>query len=143
MVRRLGGRRWSRLHQGVYVIAILATIHYFMQRKLEVYEPTVMAGLLLWLLSYRLVLRLWARRRLPVWAVFLLGTCAGLATAGGEALYFRLAMGVDPMLILSADLSLAVGLRPGWLVFLVGLAVTALAAARDLAKRQPARLRPA
>jgi sulfoxide reductase heme-binding subunit YedZ len=143
MVRRLGGRRWSRLHQSVYVIAILATIHYFMQRKLEVYEPTVMAGLLLWLLSYRLVLRLWARRRLPVWAVFLLGTGAGLATAGGEALYFRLAMGVDPMLILSADLSLAVGLRPGWVVFLVGLAVTALAVARDLAKRQPARLRPA
>ena len=143
MVRRLGGRRWSRLHQSVYVIAILATIHYFMQRKLEVYEPTVMAGLLLWLLSYRLVLRLWARRRLPVWAVLLLGTGAGLATAGGEALYFRLAMGVDPMLILSADLSLAVGLRPGWVVFLVGLAVTALAVARDLARRQPARLRPA
>jgi sulfoxide reductase heme-binding subunit YedZ len=143
MVRRLGGRRWSRLHQSVYVIAMLATIHYFMQRKLEVYEPTVMAGLLLWLLSYRLVLRLSARRRLPVWVIFLLGAGAGLATAGGEALYFRLAMGVDPILILSADLSLAVGLRPGWVVFLVGLAVTALAAARDLAKRQPARLRPA
>jgi sulfoxide reductase heme-binding subunit YedZ len=143
MVRRLGGRRWSRLHQSVYVIAMLATIHYFMQRKLEVYEPTVMAGLLLWLLSYRLVLRLSARRRLPVWVIFLLGAGAGLATAGGEALYFRLAMGVDPILILSADLSLAVGLRPGWVVFLVGLAVTALAAASDLAKRQPARLRPA
>jgi methionine sulfoxide reductase heme-binding subunit len=144
MVRRLGGRRWSRLHQTVYGVAILAAIHYFMQRKLEIYEPTVMAGLLFWLLSYRLVLRLWARRRPPVWAIFLLATIAGLATAVGEAVYFRLAMGVDPLLILSADLSLDVGLRPGWVVLIVGLAVTVLAAGRDLAKRQaPARLRPA
>src|SRR5260370_33735695 len=46
MVRRLGGFRWSRLHQIVYALGILATLHYFMQSKLEVYEPTVMAGLL-------------------------------------------------------------------------------------------------
>jgi methionine sulfoxide reductase heme-binding subunit len=85
-----------------------------------------------------------ARRRLPVWGILLLGTLAGLATAAGEAVYFRVAMGIDPMLILSANLTLAVGLRPGWVVFAIGLAVTALAAGRDLAKRQaPARLRPA
>jgi sulfoxide reductase heme-binding subunit YedZ len=144
MVRRLGGRRWLRLHRSVYVIAILATIHYFMQRKLEIYEPTVMAGLLLWLFAYRLVLRLWVRRRLPVWAIFLIAAGSGLLTAAGEALYFRLVMGIDPLLILSADLSLDVGLRPGWVVLAVGLAATVLAAGRDLAKRQaPARLRPA
>jgi methionine sulfoxide reductase heme-binding subunit len=115
-----------------------------MQRKLEIYEPTVMAGLLLWLFAYRLILRLWVRRRLSVWAIFLLGAGSGLLTAGGEAMYFRLAMGIDPMLILSADLSLDVGLRPGWVVFAVGLAVTVLAAGRDLARRlAPARLRPA
>jgi sulfoxide reductase heme-binding subunit YedZ len=104
----------------------------------------VTAGLLLWLLSYRLVLRVGsARRRLQVWAIFLLGAAAGLATAAGEAVYFRLVMGVDPALILSANLTLDVGLRPGWVVFAIGLAMTALAAGRDLAKRQPARLRPA
>jgi len=145
MVRRLGGRGWSRLHRTVYVIAILAAIHYFMQRKLEIYEPTVTAGLLFWLLSYRFVLRRYGeRRRLPIWAVFLLGLAAGLATAAGEAAYFRLGLGIDPALILSANLTLDVGLRPGWVVLAVGLAVTALAAWRDLAKRQaPARLRPA
>jgi methionine sulfoxide reductase heme-binding subunit len=144
MVRRVGGRRWRRLHQGVYAIAILAAIHHFMQRKLEIYEPTVMAGLLLWLLAYRLVLRFWARRRLSVWAVFLLGAGSGLLTAGGEAIYFRLAMGIDPLLILAADLTLDVGLRPGWVVFAIGLAVTALAAWRELVRRPaPARLRPA
>jgi methionine sulfoxide reductase heme-binding subunit len=29
MVRRLGGQRWQRLHQVVYVIAFLALIHFF------------------------------------------------------------------------------------------------------------------
>jgi methionine sulfoxide reductase heme-binding subunit len=145
MVRRLGGRRWSRLHQAVYAIAILAAIHYFMQRKLEIYEPTVTAGLLLWLLSYRLALRVRGEsRRLPILGVFLLGLAAAIATAVGEAVYFRLAMGIDPVLILSANLTLDVGLRPAWVVFAIGMAVTAMGGWRDLAKRQaPVRLRPA
>ena len=33
MVRRLGGLRWRRLHQAVYVIALLALIHYFHQTR--------------------------------------------------------------------------------------------------------------
>jgi sulfoxide reductase heme-binding subunit YedZ len=145
MVRRLGGRRWSRLHQAVYAVAILAAIHYFMQRKLEIYEPTVTAGLLLWLLAYRLVLRVRGeRRRLPLPGIFLLGLAAGIATALGEAAYYRLAMGIDPALVLSANLTLDVGVRPGWVVFAVGVAVTAMAACCDLVKRRaPARLRPA
>ena len=45
MIRRLGGRRWRRLHQSVYVIAVLALVHYFIQSKLNVAEPMVVAGL--------------------------------------------------------------------------------------------------
>jgi hypothetical protein len=47
MVRRLGGRRWRRLHQSVYVIAVLALVHYFIQSKLNVAEPTAVAGFFL------------------------------------------------------------------------------------------------
>jgi len=46
MIRRLSGRRWRRVHQSVYVIAVLALVHYFIQSKLNVAEPTVIAGLL-------------------------------------------------------------------------------------------------
>jgi methionine sulfoxide reductase heme-binding subunit len=145
MVRRLGGRNWTRLHRTAYVIGVLATIHYFMQRKLEIYEPTVMAGIFVWLMGYRLIAsRYGERRRVPVWALFLLASSAGIATAAGEAAYFFLAMGVDPSRILAVDFSLAVGIRPGWIVLAVGLAATGLAAWRGMAKLPaPVRLRTA
>jgi sulfoxide reductase heme-binding subunit YedZ len=145
MVRRLGGRNWRRLHQTVYVIGVLAVIHYFMQRKLEIYEPTLMAGLFGWLMLYRVLARAYGgNRTLPVSLVAALGLAAALATAGGEALYFRLAMGIDPRLIFAADLSLAAGLRPAWVVLAIGALLAALAALRGTATRPAkARLRTA
>ena len=46
MVRRLGGKRWQLLHRLVYAIGVLAVIHYCFQSKLDRWEPTIMAGLL-------------------------------------------------------------------------------------------------
>src|SRR5262249_33560223 len=57
MVRRLGGRRWQRLHQLVYGIALLALIHFFQQTKADVWVPTFTAGLFTWLMGYRLMMR--------------------------------------------------------------------------------------
>src|SRR5215470_9121725 len=39
-VRGLGGIRWRQWHRLIYPIAVLGCIHYFMQSKLEVFEPT-------------------------------------------------------------------------------------------------------
>ena len=55
MVRRLGGNRWRRLHQIIYVIALLALIHYFQQTKADVTVPTFAASLFLWLIGYRVL----------------------------------------------------------------------------------------
>src|SRR5207244_11883317 len=55
MIRRLGGRRWRRLHQLVYAIGVLAGIHYSFQSKLDLWEPILMVGLLVWLLAYWLL----------------------------------------------------------------------------------------
>lgn len=136
MVRRLGGFRWSRVHQTVYAIGILATLHYFMQSKLEVYEPTVMAGLFVWMMLYRLSADHYGdARRIPVGATAALSVIAAIATAGGEIAYFRLGLGIDPMLILAADFSLDAGIRPAWIVLAVGAAITAIAALRGAVKR--------
>src|SRR5262245_28966006 len=43
MVRRLGGKRWQRLHQVVYVLSLLALIHFFQQTKADVWLPTFIA----------------------------------------------------------------------------------------------------
>lgn len=48
-IRRLGGRRWQDLHRSVYLIAILAAVHYFWLAK---------ATALMWPLAYSVVLAL-------------------------------------------------------------------------------------
>jgi methionine sulfoxide reductase heme-binding subunit len=142
MIRRLGPRRWQRLHRLVYVIALLATVHYWMQSKLEIWEPTIIAGIYVWLMGYRLLARfVGVRGRLPLTWVGALGPIAAALTALGEAAYFRLAFGVDPMRVLDANLSLVTGVRPAVIVLGLGLAVAALGAARtllpQLTKRRP------
>lgn len=59
MIRRLGGRRWQRLHRLVYPAAILAALHFIFRVKGIQPEPWLYAGLLALLLALRIA----ARRR--------------------------------------------------------------------------------
>jgi sulfoxide reductase heme-binding subunit YedZ len=136
MISRLGGRRWRRLHQFVYLIGVLAVIHYCFQSKLDLWEPTIMAGLLFWLLGYRMLARLvGVRGRLSKLWVGSLSVAAALVTAIAEAVYFKLAFGVDPTRVLQADLSLAAGVRPAAVVLAVGMFLTAAGAIRAITAR--------
>ncbi len=142
MVRRLGGRHWQRLHRLVYVIALLAVVHFCMQSKLDLWEPSIMAGIYSWLMGYRLLARYLAvRGRLPLIWIGVLGVAAAVLTALGEAAYFWLAFGVDPMRVVAANWSLMTGVRPAAVVLGVALAVTAAGVVRALvslpAKRRP------
>jgi len=60
MIKRLGGKNWRRLHRLVYVIGVLAVLHYLWLAKKGVNDPFVYAGLLAILLGVRLFD--WARR---------------------------------------------------------------------------------
>jgi sulfoxide reductase heme-binding subunit YedZ len=55
--RRLG-RRWTQLHNLIYVIATLGVWHFWWQVKKDIREPLLYAGGLTLLLGYRL----WKRR---------------------------------------------------------------------------------
>jgi hypothetical protein len=55
---------------------VLAAVHFFIQSKLNIYEPVLMAGFLMWLLAYRAL----SRRNGEVTAVHLV-LLAGLAAA--------------------------------------------------------------
>lgn len=128
MLRRLGGRRWRRLHRLIYVIGALGTVHYFLQSKANVSEATVVAGIFLWLMGYRAIVALLGEeRRLPIWGVLALGIAAAIVTALGEAAYFWLRIGADPTRVLAADLVFRFGPRPAWFVLMVGLAIAAIA----------------
>jgi sulfoxide reductase heme-binding subunit YedZ len=135
MVRRLGGRNWRRLHRLVYCIGILGAVHFFLQSKLNVAEPIVMAGLLSWLLAYRLLpeARDQPLRRLA--QVAGLSLLVGVVTLGGEFAYYALAFHADPLRLLAATFSLKAGIRPGWIVLAIGTLVTALAATRIAQRR--------
>jgi sulfoxide reductase heme-binding subunit YedZ len=60
MQRRLG-RRWVKLHQLIYVVALLGVWHFWWQVKKDIREPVIYAAILAVLLGYRLYKR---RKRL-------------------------------------------------------------------------------
>jgi methionine sulfoxide reductase heme-binding subunit len=66
MVKRLGGRRWQRLHQLVYVAGALGVLHFLWLVKADVRLPTAYGLVLVALLSFRLVRqRVRARQAVP------------------------------------------------------------------------------
>lgn len=54
MIKRLGGKRWKRLHQISYVIAAATAVHFYMMVKQDKLEPLIYIGILAVLLGYRL-----------------------------------------------------------------------------------------
>ncbi len=135
MTRRLGGRRWRRLHQAVYAIALLALIHYFQQTKADVSVPTFAAGLFTWLMGYRLLA--WRLKNSigtdelsTSWLLALAVTTAVL-TFVGEAVGIGIVFNVSPRRILETAFDFDIGIRPGWLVLAAGLCVAALDAVRS------------
>ena len=55
MVKRLGGKRWVRLHRLVYLAAIAGVVHFWMLVKSDTRLPLTFAFVVLFLLGYRLL----------------------------------------------------------------------------------------
>jgi methionine sulfoxide reductase heme-binding subunit len=128
MVRRLGVKRWQRLHQAIYIIGLLALIHFFQQTKADVWVPTFAASLYGWLIGYRLLVKLRQTREPPSTWMLLALTCAisiltFIAEAAGIAIVFK----VSPLRVLQTSLEFDFEMiRPGWLALGAGLCVVAL-----------------
>lgn len=60
MIRRLGGRRWQRLHRLVYVTAVAGVVHFWWLVKADIREPLLYAVIVGVLLFFRVW---WARAR--------------------------------------------------------------------------------
>jgi sulfoxide reductase heme-binding subunit YedZ len=61
-IRRLGGKRWQKLHRLIYVTALLGVIHYYWLVKSDVRKPLFYAFLVGILLAWRLGTWLIGRR---------------------------------------------------------------------------------
>ncbi len=53
MMKRLGGKRWNRLHKLVYPIAALGVLHFLWLVKADARQPLIFGGVLAVLLGYR------------------------------------------------------------------------------------------
>jgi sulfoxide reductase heme-binding subunit YedZ len=123
-------RNWKRLHWLVYPAAVLAILHFFIQSKANVGEPTIAAGLFAWLMVWR-----WMPQRLRAryLGLVLLAVGATLGAVVFEIAWYGLVNHVDPMRILRADLNPDLAPRPVHKVLLASLAVIVLVLARRLA----------
>lgn len=57
MVKRLGGKRWARLHRLVYLAGIAGVVHFWMLVKSDVRLPLTFGFIVFFLLGYRLLLK--------------------------------------------------------------------------------------
>jgi len=121
MIRRIGTSRWEKLHRIVYAIAVLGTVHFFMQSKLDVSEPTIMAGIFALLLAQRGAQRLWGD--LAAWQLALLALVTAGLVALAEACWFAYSTGAPFDLVLSANLDFSYSVRPAWYVVGTGAAL--------------------
>lgn len=131
MIRRMGSRRWTLLHRLIYAAGALAFIHYIIQVKLDVTEPTIFGGIFIWLMLYRVALWTFGQKR-AVQPLVLVGVAivAAALTMAGEAATYSLFTPIDGSLVFNANFSLATGLRPGWYALIFGLIVAGAALAR-------------
>ncbi len=123
MVRRLGGLRWRRLHQAIYVIALLALIHYFQQTKADVSVPTFTAAVFGWLIGYRLLAWRLGASELSSGVLLALTVAISVVTFLCEAFGIALVFNAPPLAVLSTAFDFEAGVRPGWQVLGAGLAV--------------------
>jgi methionine sulfoxide reductase heme-binding subunit len=123
-VMRRMGPKWKMLHRSVYLLAVLGLLHYFIQTKIDVTPATLLAGLFLLLMIYRLAIS----RRIALTPVVLAGAAmaAGVSTVILEFAWYAMATGVDPWRIAKANLMLSFGLRPALMVVLAGLVPAAI-----------------
>jgi methionine sulfoxide reductase heme-binding subunit len=141
MVKRLGGKAWQRLHRWIYVAGLLACVHYFMQSKLNVSEPLVVAGLFLWMMAYRLVLWLGSSERAGALSTLAgLGIFASLATALGEAAYYHFRTNAPFLRVLEANINFHASIRPAWVVLGITMAIVIAAALRHWQRSRQAQL---
>jgi sulfoxide reductase heme-binding subunit YedZ len=53
MLKRLGSKRWKRLHRLAYVAAVLAVVHFIWRVKIDITEPAIYAAVLALLFALR------------------------------------------------------------------------------------------
>ncbi len=134
MIRRLGAKRWRRLHSIVYGLAAVALLHFMIQAKADVSEPVMMFGFFAILMLYRAL----AKRGLSAWGAALGAAIVSVPlTALVEAAWYALVRHIPFWEVLQANVDPDMAFRPSAYVAAAGAAFAIVA----LMRRSPAPLR--
>jgi sulfoxide reductase heme-binding subunit YedZ len=57
MVKRIGGKRWQKLHRLTYLVAVLGVVHFWMIVKSDVFYPMMFGLVVVLLLGFRVITR--------------------------------------------------------------------------------------
>jgi sulfoxide reductase heme-binding subunit YedZ len=126
-IKRLG-KNWNTLHRTVYVIAVLALLHHFLQAKVDVDVPVLMTGFFLWEMGYRL-LRRYVNAPGAIWLTAL-AVASAVSTAAVEVAWYAVKTGVKPGRVFAANFDFSYTIRPSGWVLAAGLGVVVLYLAR-------------
>lgn len=122
-IKRLGSDRWRRLHLLVFPAAFLGILHDFIQARLDIWQPVLLAGVFFWLIGARVLV---ARRvSLGPLALVVLAVVACALAMAAEVGWFYGYRGFPPALLAAAQFDFEAGVRPAWWVLTMGLAVAA------------------
>lgn len=122
-------RNWKRLHWLVFPAAVLAILHFFIQSKANVGEPTVAAGLFAWLILWRTMP---GRLRTSFLGLVLLAVGATIAALAFEIAWYGFVNHIAPLRILNADIDPDLAPRPIHKVLLASLGAIVLVAMRRI-----------
>lgn len=98
-LRRLG-KEWKVLHRLAYALAALGLLHFFMQSKIRVDQPVLLAGFFLWLMLWRLMPSPW---RMRWWPLLPLAVLAAVGAAGLEWAWYATQTKLPAAAVLAAN----------------------------------------
>ncbi len=136
MIRRLGPK-WRTLHSLIYGIGVLALLHFMIQAKSDVTEPTIMVGFFLVLMLFRAAVK----RQLAPWVAALASVRSRRRlTALIEAGWYALVRHIPFWEVLEANIDPDMAFRPSAYVLAGGalLVVVAVLRRNPAPKRAPA-----
>jgi len=119
-IRRLGPPHWQTVHRLTYLASVLAVAHHYMQSKVNVSEPVIMTGLLVWLMGYRLLARRNRGQSLSLVVLLGLSVVSAVLAGLGEVAYYELFTGIPGSRVLDAyAIPPWEQVRPAWMVLFI------------------------
>jgi sulfoxide reductase heme-binding subunit YedZ len=133
-IRRMGARRWQRLHNTVYALTALALLHYLMSPGIFP-DQFLLAGLFFWLMAWRVLERRGRGNHAGALALLAVASCGFAALLEIGCLWaFR---GYRVPEIFNIYFTLALGIPPAWTILAAGIVIAVAVAIWPAPRAKP------